>query len=468
MVDEEYAGTLRRLYALRRFGMRPGLETIRALLHGLGDPQESFTALHLTGSKGKGSTAAMAASVLAATGARTGLFTSPHLVSYRERIRVDGEPIPPEAVVEGFRTIADVAERLQRAGTLAHEPTFFEYTTALGFQRFRDAGVELAVVEVGLGGRLDATNVLRAPVAGITTLELEHTDVLGPTLTDIAREKAGILHAGQHAAVVGELPPEGRAEVDARADALGVPVWHLGEEVLVTDRELSPKGQTLAVALPHRQFAKLRIPLQGVFQPGNAALAVAAVDRLSSALGRPLHDAAVRKGLAAVRWRGRLERLETDPDLFVDVAHTPESARALARSLAEIAPLAVPSDSAILFGCLAEKRVEEILEALAPLAETLVLVPVASSRSAPLPELRRAAHGRFPRIVQAEGALEGLALARAATGEAGFTLVAGSDYLVGELLRRREKVAPEEPDLSDPGLGAPAGPAPMGAGGRRP
>ena len=451
MSDDEYRATLERLYRLRRFGMRPGLETIRALLKALGDPQRAFRAVHVAGSKGKGSTAAMTAAILTASGRRTGLFTSPHLVSFRERIRVDGEPISPAQVVDGFHRVTEAAERAEREGAIDRSPTFFEYTTALGFLTFASAGVEAAVVEVGIGGRLDATNVLDAPVAVLTTIELEHTEILGPTILEIAREKSGILQAGQHA-LFGILPPAARAEADRKAYAAGIPAWHLGEEIVVEGRELSPKGQRFAVQLPHRRIEKLGIPLHGNFQPGNAALAVAAADRFVSAVGSKLSDTAIRSGLRKVAWRGRLERIDSDPELFVDVAHTPESARALAQSLAEIVPFAPPEESAVLFGCLADKRVEEILEALSPLAHTVVVVPVASSRSAAPEEIRRAAVGRFPKIVLAPGSSEGLLLARAATGPDGFTLVVGSDYLIGEILRTREPQPVEEPDLSDPGV----------------
>jgi dihydrofolate synthase/folylpolyglutamate synthase len=176
------------------------------------------------------------------------------------------------------------------------------------------------------------------------------------------------------------------------------------------------------------------------------------VDRFLAAGGQRVTDTAVRKGLAKVVWRGRLERIERSPDLFLDVAHTPESARALALSLAEIAPMAPPSETAIVFGCLAEKRIAEILEALAPLGENLIAVPVHSSRTASPAEVRRNALGRFPRVVEAPDAAAGLRLARAATGPDGYTLVVGSDYLIGEILRDREGIGLDEPDLSDPGV----------------
>lgn len=456
MTDGAYRATLDGLYRRRRFGMRPGLEVVQALLAGLDHPERTFRAIHVTGSKGKGSVAAIAAALLTASGRRTGLFTSPHLQSFRERMQVDRQLIPAEAVVTGVERVEAAAARLERDGRIDRAPTFFEVTTALAFDWFRTEGVRDAVIEVGLGGRLDSTNVLEAPVGVVTTIELEHTEVLGPTLTDVAREKAGILHTGMHG-VLGELAPEPRAEVERLARGLGVPLAHLGKELRVIDRSLSEKGQRLTLGTPHRTLERVDLPLFGTFQAGNAALALGAVELYAAATGLPLKDAALRRGFAHVRWRGRVERVARRPDLFLDVAHTPESALALAQSLAEIYPFAPPEDNVVLFGCLADKRAGPILEALEPLAHTVVFVPVRSARTAPVDALRRAASGRFRRIVQAPDAARGLALARAATAPTGFTLVTGSDYLAGEVLDALEGRAADEPDLSDPGtVGAPS------------
>ncbi len=339
MDRDEYRTTLDRLFRRRRFGMRPGLEVIRALLDELGNPERSFPAIHITGSKGKGSVAAMAQAMLSAQGVPVGLFTSPHLVSYRERIRVDGRMIPPKAVAEGVRRIDRVGEELERSGRIDRAPTFFEVTTALAFDWFRAQRVRAAVVEVGIGGRLDATNVLDARVGVVTTIELEHTDVLGPTVGAIAREKSGIFHAGM-TGIVGELVPEAAAVVESEARRLGVPLWHLAKEVAVEDRALEESGQTFAVRTPVAFRSGLALPLLGRFQPPNAALAVAAVDRLAASIDLPLDEEKLRSGLRTVRWPGRLERVGRRPEVYFDVAHTPESARAVAQSLAEVAPLA--------------------------------------------------------------------------------------------------------------------------------
>jgi dihydrofolate synthase / folylpolyglutamate synthase len=458
---DEYRATLEGLFRRRRFGMRPGLEVTRTLLAGLGDPERSFPSVHVTGSKGKGSVAAMTQAILSGNGLRTGLFTSPHLASYRERIRVGDRSIPREAVVEGIGRIDALAQGLERDGRIDRAPTFFEVTTALAFDWFRAEKVDAAVVEVGIGGRLDATNVLDSRVGVITTIELEHTDVLGTSLTAIAREKSGIFHPGM-TGVVGELAPEPARVVESEAARLGVPLWHLGSEVRANDRELSEDGQTFSVKVPSRSWVGLSIPLFGRFQVANAATALAASVRFAAALDRSLDDVAVHEALARVRWPGRLERVSRRPETYFDVAHTPESARAVAQSLGELSPLADPAECAIVFGSLQGKDVARILDAFTPLARTIVVVPVRSQRGMSPAALRVAALGRFPRIVVAPSAREGLRLAQAATGPDGYTLVAGSDYLVGELLR--DPASDEEPDLSDPGLASPAsGPTPAPA-----
>jgi dihydrofolate synthase / folylpolyglutamate synthase len=450
MVPEaaSYRSTLESLYQRRRFGLRPGLEAIRALLAGLDDPQRHYPAVHVTGSKGKGSVAMMTAAILSAHGRRTGLFTSPHLASYRERIRCDGRLITPAAVVEGVGRIERLTRQLLAEGRVDREPTFFEVTTALALDWFARKKVDAAVVEVGIGGRLDATNVLDARVGVITTIELEHTDILGPTVEAIAEEKSGIFHPGMRA-VTGELPEGAAAVVRRTTDRLGVPLWRLGREIGVGERELSEDSQSFAVSLPALRFDRLSVPLFGGFQSRNAALAVAAAARFLEATGTPLRPELVAGALARVRWPGRLERIARRPELFYDVAHTPESARAVAESVAELTPLADPAESAIVFGCLRGKPVERILDALAPLAHTLVVVRVRSERGVPGGDLRAAAAGRFPRIVEAPDAAAAVKLARAATGPDGLTLVTGSDYLIGELVRSKDTA--DEPDLSDPG-----------------
>lgn len=454
MAANAYRATLEQLFQRRRFGIQPGLEVVSALLRELGDPQRAFRSVHVAGSKGKGSTAAMVAGILGEALGPVGLFTSPHLQSFRERIRVGGRTIPRTAVVRGLARVDEAAERLLERDAIDRAPTFFEATTALAFAYFAERAVRAAVVEVGIGGRLDSTNVIDAPVGAITSIELEHTDLLGTTLEAIAGEKAGILHRGMRA-VTGVSDGAARTTIDRVAAAAGVPLWHLGEEIRVADRTVTRAGQQLAVRTPAGAVADLELPLHGIVQAGNAGLAVAAAQLFIEALGATVSDAAVRRGLARLQWRGRLELLERRPEVFVDVAHTPESARAVAHAMGELRPMAPPEESAIVFGCLREKRIDEMLELLSPLATTLIAVPVRSERSATAADVRRAATGRFARVCESPSLAQGLTLARAATGADGFALVVGSDYLVGEALDLVEGVREDEPDLSDPGTTGP-------------
>ncbi|MFZ0698819.1 MAG: folylpolyglutamate synthase/dihydrofolate synthase family protein [Thermoplasmata archaeon] len=459
MSTDAYRATLGELFRRRRFGIRPGLEVISALLEALGNPQRSFPAVHVTGSKGKGSVSAMTQAILSAHGLRTGLFISPHLASYRERIEIDGTLIPPAEVVHGLDRILEAERALHRERRIERDATFFECTTALALEHFARAHVDAAVIEVGIGGRWDATNILASRVGVITTLELEHTEILGPTISAIAREKSGIFHAGM-TGVLGDLPAEGRTVIESAAAEKAVALWHLGREVRVENRELRPEGQTFDVHIPARTFPDVRIPLLGRFQPANAALAIAAAARFLEASSTPIDSSSVRKGLGAIHWRGRMERIARRPDVYLDVAHTPESIRAVAQSLGEIDPTMDALDNAIVFGCLLGKDAGTMLSTLSDLARTLVLVPVASERGIAPAALKVFAAGRFPIVVVAPSATEGLQLARAAASRDGIVLVTGSDYLVGEVLRSLEGGASEEPDLSDPGRGPPPAPEP--------
>ncbi len=322
----------------------------------------------------------------------------------------------------------------------------------MAFGWFRREGVDTFVVEVGIGGRWDATNLLSSRVGVVTTLELEHVQILGRTLAAIAGEKAGIFHAGMHG-VLGELPDEGRAVLDATAGSFGVPLWHLGEEIRVADRHWTRVGQEFTVRWPGTPAFPMRLRLEGDFQPRNAALALAASYRFleMGSEGPAWNAPRARSALAHLKIPGRMERVARDPPTYFDVAHTPESARAVVRSLAEVLPFTDPAASAVLFGCLRDKPVAEILDALGPLARTIVLVPVRSERGVAPSELAAIAMPRFSRVVVAPSARDGYRWARAATGEGGLLLAVGSDYLIGELERERTGASSDEPDLSDPG-----------------
>ena len=414
-----YAEALARLLALRggeHAGMRPGLARIETLLEALSNPEQRYTLVQVAGTNGKGSTSAMLAAILKLAGRRVGLYTSPHLAHYRERIRVDGEAIGEDDVADGFDAIATLVARV--------DATMFEATTALALDHFAREAVDVAVLEVGLGGRLDATTVGVPAVSVVTRIDLDHQDVLGPTLTDIAREKAATIRSG--VAIASAQAPAAEAILLERAAATGVPLLLEGRELTVRLIARDRAGQTLDLAGPGWRLDAARISLLGTFQPSNALLAAAT----ARALDTPAE--AIRAGLARTRWPGRFEVLRyRDRHAVLDGAHNPAGARALAASLREWF-----GDAAItlIFGALRDKDVAGMLAALAPRAERLILTASASPRAATPEELRAHVPAGSPAVEIAASPADALTLAERPPRTA-VVCVAGSLSLVGDVLR---------------------------------
>jgi dihydrofolate synthase/folylpolyglutamate synthase len=411
-----YAEAAARLLALRggeHAGMRPGLERIETLLEALGNPERRYTLVQVGGTNGKGSVAAMLAAVLKADGRRVGLYTSPHLVSFRERIRVDGEAIAEDDVADGFDAIATLVARV--------DATMFEAATALALDHFAREAVDVAVLEVGLGGRLDATTVGAPAVTALTRIDLDHTEVLGTTLAAIADEKAAIIRSG--VAVAAAQEPQARDVLLARAAAAGVPLLLEGRELDVRVTARGPEDQTLDCAGPGWRLEGLRLPLLGVFQPSNALVAVA------SALALGVREAAAREGLARVRWPGRFEVVRArDRVVVLDGAHNPAGATALAASLA-----AWFGDTPVtlVFGALRDKDAAGMLAALAPRAARLILTASSSPRAA-RPDALRAAVPAGVAVEVAGSAVEALSLA-SREPRTPILCVAGSLSLLGDV-----------------------------------
>ena len=347
-------------------GRKPGLERTRALLASLGGPEASLKFVHITGSNGKGSTAAMLASILSAAGWRTGLFTSPHLYRFNERFQVNGAPIPNDALVR-------ITERvLAAADTLAEHPTEFELMTAIGFLWFAENGCDLVVVEVGLGGRLDSTNVIPAPEAAvITNIGLEHTAILGSTLTAIATEKSGILKRGCRA-VLYRQSCEVEDVVRRACAEKSVPLT-VTDPARLTLLRSDLDGQRFT----YRGGAPLLLPLLGEYQLSNAMTVLDTVDALR-AQGWRIPAEAVERGLAAARWPGRLELVRRRPDLIIDGGHNPQCAQALAASLRR---LYGEKKLIFLIGVLADKDWQSMVGEVLPLAKQVVAVRPESERA---------------------------------------------------------------------------------------
>jgi len=413
-----YAEALARLLALRggeHAGMRPGLERIETLLEALGNPERRYTLAQVGGTNGKGSVAAMLASMLRADGRRVGLYTSPHLVSFRERIRVDGEAIAEDDVADGFDAIATLVARL--------DATMFEATTALALDHFAREAVDVAVLEVGLGGRLDATTVGAPAVTALARIDLDHQEVLGPTLAAIAAEKAAIIRSG--VAVAAAQAPEAAQVLLARAAAVGVPLSMEGRDLEVRVRARDRAGQVIDCAGRDWRLDGLRLPLLGVYQPSNALVALAAAHELG------VSDAAAREGLARARWPGRFEILRArERTVVLDGAHNPAGAQALAASLAEWFG---DTPVTLIFGALRDKDARGMLQALAPRARRLILTASSSPRAAP-PQALRAVLPGTTAVELAGSASEALALA-AREPRTPILCIAGSLSLLGDVLR---------------------------------
>jgi dihydrofolate synthase/folylpolyglutamate synthase len=391
-----YADLLARLDgAAQALGVDLGLGRVRTALGRLGDPQRRFAAVQIAGTNGKGSTAAMAEAILRAAGFRTGLYTSPHLARFTERIRVAGQE------ADGER-LAALDGRVAATGVPL---TYFEIATALGFLTFAEAGVEVAVLETGLGGRLDAVTTAEPLATAITSIGLDHQAYLGDTLAAIAREKAGILKPNVRC-FLGRLPDEAAREIAARAREVGAPLAHLG-------RDFSAPAGPLALPGPH--------------QRDNAALAVALARAAADRLGRPLADAAIAEALARTSWPGRLERI--GDDVLLDCAHNADGARALAAALPA---LAAGRRVVLLMSVASDKNPRAIFEALGPLAHTLVATRSDSPRALPPEALALEAARTISRRVVVADPLAALEEARQRAA-GGLVVVCGSMFLVGPL-----------------------------------
>ena len=365
------------------------LDRMREFLARLGNPHEKIPAVHIAGTKGKGSTAAMIASVLTSAGVRTGLFTSPHISVFEERMSVDGR-LPAQAeIVALINRVSETVEALDNLpGPMS--PTYFEIATALAWLFFEQRGVQLAVLEVGLGGRLDATNLCRPEVTVITTISRDHTRQLGSRLSQIAREKAGIVKPGIPV-ICGVTADESLQAIHEVCAAQGAPLLRLGHEF---GCGYHPAGQgtetsdwdAVDVWTESRTWERLRLPLVGAHQAHNAALAVAAIAQLQR-LGWNIDEQAIRDGLSAVRWPGRIEVLCQQPTVIVDAAHNWESVAALLRTLEQ-------SFSArrkvLVFAATQDKDVAGMLRQLLPRFDTIILTSYQNNpRGVPLDQLVR-------------------------------------------------------------------------------
>ncbi len=428
MDDNALPAALARLYARHTLGIKFGLEAERALLARLGDPHAGLRCLHVAGTNGKGSVCAMLESVYRAAGFRTGLYTSPHLVRFNERIAVVGAPI---ADADLWPLVQEVEAAAEEVGAALGQPlTFFEVSTAAAFLHFARCGVDVVVLETGMGGRLDATNVVTPLVAAITTIGLEHQAYLGPDRTSIAGEKAGIIKPGRPV-VSGVRDPDAAAVVRAAARACGAPLVEAWEAVSVRSLARDWDGQKLAIAGASGLGGTVRLPLLGGHQGDNVALVLTVLEAAMDAGGPPLEWPAIKRGLEAVRWPGRLQVWRRDPVVLLDGAHNPAAAERLAETWHQYAPR---QPVALVCGMCADKDARAFFRALAGPVKAVWLTPVASDRNMDASALRAAAAAGDWVIREAP---LNTAMAEAtdwAKTHGGLVCVAGSLFLVGEVL----------------------------------
>ncbi len=419
-----------RLFALEQFGIKLGLDNIRRLVDALDRPDRAWTSVHVAGTNGKGSVTAMIERGLRAAGHRTGRYTSPHLVHIEERIAIDGQPVDSETFDRVTDDVLKEVDRLQRTGALATTPTFFEATTAVAFEIFRRRGIAVGVIEVGLGGRFDATNVVVPMVAAITSIALDHERHLGGTLSQIAREKAGIIKSGVPL-VVGAMPDVARDVIAGEAHHAGAPFHSAGLEHIEAS-SLEAGRASMIVRTPARRYPKITLGLNGAHQIANAVVAARTLE-VCADRGLPTRAADVVTALSEVEWPARLEWLRTaaEQHVLIDAAHNPAGAAALAEyvAAARVAPLPV------VLAVMKDKDVDAIVRALAPVVSSFVATEVESPRALRSSDLAARIMAVVPaaRVISSADWDRALALALAGHDRA---CVAGSIFLAGPLRAR--------------------------------
>jgi len=418
---------LEQLAARRRFGMQPGLDTMKTLVEALGHPEEGLAAIHIAGTNGKGSVAAMCESVLRAAGYVVGRYTSPHLVCINERFLVRGVPATDDMLE---RASAEVDIAIARLGA-APEITFFEYLTAMMFVLFRKEGIRLAVIETGLGGRLDATNIITPLVSVITRIGLDHCDRLGETYEKIASEKAGIIKPNRPV-VCGAMPEEARTVIQETAAKNHSLFIDAGESATVVSTKKKLNGQSIKIETPELTLPPIHLPLAGEFQLENVSTAVATLQVLAQALTIP--ETAYKTGFESVSWPGRFQLVQEDPPVIVDGAHNPDGADALVSTLKS---LVKKQPVTFIVGFCGDKDVGSYLHRIAPRATCAFAVPVRNPRTLTPGQTLGQMHIAGLRDAIDCTSLEE-ALARATTwakANNGVIVICGSLFLAGEALQ---------------------------------
>jgi dihydrofolate synthase / folylpolyglutamate synthase len=417
------------LFGLEQFGIKFGLDNIAAILAALNHPERAFRAVHVAGTNGKGSVTAMTDAALRAAGHRTGRYTSPHLVRLNERFAIDGAAVDDVSLEHAVGDVRDEVERLRKTGSLEVHPTFFEVTTAVAFELFKRAAVDIAVCEVGLGGRLDATNVLVPLVTAITSIGFDHQQHLGRTLREIAVEKAGIIKPDVPV-VLGKMEPEAQQAIAGVARERHAPLVVASTGAQAREERRADERVLIRLQTPRRDYGPIELALRGAHQTDNALVAVKVLETLDD-LGVSVPASAVVKGLEQVAWPGRLEirRMAGGREALLDAAHNPDGAAALAAFLRTSPFRGCP----LVFGAMRDKDLDGMLRALAPETGPIVATRAANARSADAEAIAARARAIRPdaKVIVAHSSREAL---EAAWRLSPRIVVAGSIFLLGDVM----------------------------------
>lgn len=416
----DYPESIAYLKGLTTFGINLGLERIQDLLARLDHPERQVKFVHVGGTNGKGSTATMLASILTAAGLKTGLFTSPHLHSYTERVRINGEEISEAAIAELLTILRRHLDDIVAAGQ--EHPTEFEVSTALAILHFARQQVDMAVMEVGMGGAIDSTNVILPQVSIITNIGMDHMDYLGPTIADIARVKAGIIKTGVPVLTAADHP-EALAVIRQQAAAKGSILWEYGRDIVAESLAFDDFGQSFDCRVEETIFRDLRITLRGRHQLINAALAVAGAVRLG------IEESAIRQGLAAAQWACRLETVSQSPLVVIDAAHNHHGVLVLVDALKQYWP---SQKKVLVLGMLADKEREKVVAEIVPLVDKVVVTKPNNPRAGAWREIADFVRPYVQDVVVEEDIGKAVEIGRALAGDDHMLLITGSIYMVAE------------------------------------
>lgn len=424
-VEARYEEALSYLAGLTKFGINLGLGRIQELLNRLGNPEKRLRVVHVGGTNGKGSTTVMTAEILREAGYRVGMFTSPHLHDYRERITINGQMIPKAKVAGLVDRLRPFLEELVSGGI--EHPTEFEVSTAMALLYFAEEEVDFAIIEVGMGGEIDSTNVVSPLVSVITNVGMDHMDYLGPDVVSIAKVKAGIIKPGSVAVTAADRP-EVIEVLKERAKEAGAQIWQVGEDARWEERWSGEVEQEFDLYGIHGTYHKLRLSLIGAHQQRNAATAVTVCEVLQCEFGVHIPREAIYAGLRKVQWPGRLELISLNPKVLLDGAHNVDGAKVLAEAL----PLYARKRLILCLGMLADKERGKVVDMLVPLADEVIVTRPNSPRAGDWEALAEIAvrHGRP--VTKIENPQEAVVSALERLGQEDMLCVTGSLYMLAD------------------------------------